>query len=71
MFHVNCLNWRQFAWNVKSCFLVKNKKISPSLSSAELAQRGVKVNEVKSLCMFIDSNLLNLEKKKKKKKNVS
>ena len=22
-FHANCLRWRQFAWNVKSCFLGK------------------------------------------------
>ena len=22
-FHANCLQWRKFAWNVKSCFLVK------------------------------------------------
>ena len=25
-FHANCLQWRQFAWNVKSCFLRKNQK---------------------------------------------
>ena len=25
-FHANCLQWRPFAWNVKSCFLGKNKK---------------------------------------------
>ena len=37
------LQWRQFAWNVKTCFLGKNKKNIISLSSAELAQRVVKV----------------------------
>ena len=26
-FHANCLQWRQFAWNVKSCFLGKIRKI--------------------------------------------
>ena len=25
-FHANCLQWRQFAWTAKSCFLGKNKK---------------------------------------------
>ena len=24
-FHANCLHWRQFAWNVKTCFLEKKK----------------------------------------------
>ena len=27
-FHANCLQWRQFAWNVKSCFLGKIIKAS-------------------------------------------
>ena len=36
-------NPRQFAWNVKSLFLGKNKKNVTNLSSAELAQRVVKV----------------------------
>ena len=38
-------NRRQFAWNVKSCFLGKIRKISPILLSAELAQR---VGKIKS-----------------------
>ena len=25
-FYTNCLHWKQFAWNVKSCFQGKNKK---------------------------------------------
>ena len=25
-FHTNCLHWRHFAWNAKSCFLVKIRK---------------------------------------------
>ena len=29
-FHANCLQWRQFAWKVKSCFLGKRRKI-PSI----------------------------------------
>ena len=28
-FHANCLQWGQFAWKVKSCFLRKIRKISP------------------------------------------
>ena len=44
IFHANCLQWRQFAWNVKSCFLFSgNKKNIMNLSSAELAERVVKV----------------------------
>ena len=44
-FHVYC--WRQFAWNVKSCFLGgKNKKNITNLSSAWLAQREVKVKDI-------------------------
>ena len=42
-FHANCLQWRQFAWTVIFCFLRKNKKTIISLSSAELAQRDIKV----------------------------
>ena len=26
-FHANCLQWRQYAWNVKSCFMRKIRKI--------------------------------------------
>ena len=26
-FHANCLQWRQFAWNAKSCFLRKIRKL--------------------------------------------
>ena len=26
IFHANCLHWRQFAWNVKTCFLGKMRK---------------------------------------------
>ena len=40
------LFWRQFAWKGKSCFLGnKEKKNITNLSSAELAQRVVKVKE--------------------------
>ena len=27
-YHANCLQWRQFAWNVKSCFLGKIRNLS-------------------------------------------
>ena len=27
-FHANCLHWRQFAWNVKSCFIGKITELS-------------------------------------------
>ena len=42
-FLANRLKWRQFAWNVKSCFLQKNKRNITNLSSIELAQRVIKV----------------------------
>ena len=37
-------HWRQFAWNIKSCFLGKIRKCITSLSSVELAKIMVKVN---------------------------
>ena len=42
--HANCLHRRQFAWNVKSYFLGKIRKISSNLSFVESAQRVVKSN---------------------------
>ena len=42
-FHADCLQWRHFAWNVKSCFPEKNKKNVNNLWSAELAQRVVQI----------------------------
>ena len=42
-FHTSCLRWRQFTLNVKSCFLEKIRKNIITLSSAEFAQRVVKV----------------------------
>ena len=45
-FHENCLQWRQFAGNVKNSFLGKIKKIYMKLSSAKLAQRMVKVKRI-------------------------
>ena len=44
-FHANCLQWSQFAWNIKSCFLGKIRKNIISLWSAELAKRVVKVKD--------------------------
>ena len=41
--HANCLQWRQFAWNDKSCFLGRIKKNIINLMSSEYAQRVVKV----------------------------
>ena len=41
-FHATCLHQRQFAWNVKICFLRIIRKHSINLSSAELAKRVVK-----------------------------
>ena len=46
-FHANCLHWRQFAWNVKSCFLGKIRKRSPVMSPAESAKRVLKVKSIK------------------------
>ena len=43
-FHANCLQWRQLALNIKSCFSRENKKNSSNVSSPELAQRVVMVN---------------------------
>ena len=37
-FHADCFHWRQIAWNVKSCFLGRNKKDIANLSSAKLVQ---------------------------------
>ena len=34
-FHANCLYWKQFAWNVKSCFLGKIREKYFKMSSAE------------------------------------
>ena len=44
--HKTCLHWRQFAWNVITCFFVKNIKNIINLSSAELLQRMVKINKL-------------------------
>ena len=41
IFHANCLLRRQFAWNVKSCFLGKIRKISQICCFAEFAKRVV------------------------------
>ena len=43
-FNANCLQWRQFACNVKPVSR-KNKKTITNLLSAELAQRVVKVKK--------------------------
>ena len=43
-FHANCIQWRQFARNLKSCFLRKKKIIS--LSSSEFAHRVVKAKGI-------------------------
>ena len=43
-FNANCLQWRQFAFNVKSCFPGKIRK-KFNLSSAEFAQSVVKSKE--------------------------
>ena len=45
IFHANCLYQRQFAWNVKTCFLKKKKRKHINLSSAELAKRVVKIKK--------------------------
>ena len=47
-FHANCVQWRQFAWNVKFCSSWKNKKKITNLLSAEGAERVVKPD-----CMHI------------------
>ena len=45
-FYGNCLHWRHFPWNVKSCFLGKIRKLSINLLSAEFAQGLVKASHV-------------------------
>ena len=47
-FDISCklFLWRQFAWNFKAYFLEKKMKSIISLSSAELAQRVVKVKPI-------------------------
>ena len=35
IFHANCLHWRKFVYNVKSCFLGKTRKKKFNLSCAE------------------------------------
>ena len=63
-FHANCLPWRQFAWNVKTCFLDKIKniilsrllKILPRVLSIKLLQEELfswRINKGK-LIMFSD-----------------
>ena len=44
-FHANCLHWRQFALNVKSCSLGKKRKNITNLLSAEFVQRVLKVKD--------------------------
>ena len=56
IFHANCLLRRQFAWNVKACFLGKIKKTIINLASAEFAHRVVKKVKDK-LIHLIDSTL--------------
>ena len=53
-FHAKCPHWRQFAWNIKSCFLGKNKK---NISKCHLLkylsrERSVKTNKSSS-CSFV------------------
>ena len=45
MFHANFLPIRQVAWDVKAFFSGKNKNNIINVSSAELAQRVVRVKE--------------------------
>ena len=52
-FHANCLQWRQFAWNVKFCYLGKIRKNIISLSSAELAKRVVKVKVCQNAAVWV------------------
>ena len=55
-FHANCLKWRQFAWNVKSC-AGKNKKNVTNFLFAELTQRVVKLKSFQKWELF-RSNIL-------------
>ena len=43
-FHANCLLRRQFAWNVKSCFLGKNKKNISKCRLLKILPRVLSVN---------------------------
>ena len=51
--HVNCLHWKQFAWNFKSCFLGKNKKNIINLPSAEFAREWLRLTSCCS-CPWIE-----------------
>ena len=44
-FHANCLQWRQFAWNVKICFPGKIRKMSPTCHLLNLPRDWKGLNE--------------------------
>ena len=55
-FHANCLLRRQFAWNVKSCFLGKLRKIFSKYRLLKILPRVLGVKEVSKV---INSNKMN------------
>ena len=50
IFHANCLHWRQFAWNIKSCFLGKIRK---NISLCHLLKNLPRVLCVKQYSMLV------------------
>ena len=53
-FHANCLHWRQFAWNIKTCFLGKIRKISSTCRLLKQPREvHVMVNLSRNFCNFI------------------
>ena len=52
-FHANCLQWRQFAWNAKSCFLGKIRKIFQNVVCWKFFPRVLNWNENRtSSCVY-------------------
>ena len=53
-FHANCLHWRQFAWNVRSCFLRNIPKIFPNVDCSKFWPRVLRVR------LYIDYHSLHM-----------
>ena len=66
-FHANCLYWRQFAWNIKSCFLwilfsVKNKNEAHGPRLAHLSETATADMQMQMLCNIF--SILSLQQMK-------
>ena len=60
-FHANCIQWRRFAWNEKSCFSGKNKK-NINLLSAEFTQNVVMIYVIYHMMMLLFSGVTSCHK---------